>query len=387
MTNNVDGQRRKDREPALRLAGVSKFYGQNAALRDVEFDVAKGEVHALVGENGAGKSTMCKLIAGTNQPDQGHLELEGERKLLRTPADGLQAGISMVYQETSLVPSMTVAQNLALGEERVFNRMRRVNLRAQQVLNSHNFHINPSAMVGTLSAAQRQLVEIARAVHRDAKIIIFDEPTTSLTPEEQHQLFMTIDDLKRRGIAIIYVSHALEECLELSDRITVLRDGQHIATRPTEEFTRGTLVQAMVGRAVETEVSSPRKPLSIEPLLEVRDLTMGEQVKNMSFSAYPGQVVGIAGLVGAGRSETAQIVCGFLKRRRVRGGVIRVKHKPKRYRTSRQAIRDGVAYITEDRKTGGYFDSMTVRENLLIGRLAASKRPPLLATPDRKSVV
>ncbi|MDF1705940.1 MAG: sugar ABC transporter ATP-binding protein [Aeromicrobium sp.] len=368
---------------ALRLAGVTKYYGNNPAVRGVDFDVMPGEVHALVGENGAGKSTMCKLIAGVSQPDDGHLELEGEPIVLRSPAAGLKAGISMVYQETSLVPAMTVAQNLVMGDERLLNRMRKINLVAQRVLHSHNFHINPGLMVASLSAAQRQLVEIARAVHRDAKIIIFDEPTSSLTPEEKQQLFMTIDELKRRGLAIIYVSHALEECLELGDRITVLRDGQHVATRPAHEFTRDTLVEAMVGRAVETTVMVPRKTTAIEPTLEVRDLTLGQVVRNMSFSAYPGQIVGVAGLVGSGRSESAQIVSGFVKRRRLRGGVVRLDKKARRYRTSRQAIRDGIVYITEDRKVGGYFDSMSIRENLLVGSLAASRRTPFLATARR----
>ena len=368
---------------ALRLSGVSKFYGENAAVSQVDFDVASGEVHALVGENGAGKSTMCKLIAGVNTPDHGHLELDGHPVYLRSPAQGLAAGISMVYQETSLIESMTVAQNLVLGAERPLNRLRRVNLNAQQVLNSHNFHITPNALVSTLSPAQRQLVEIARAVHRDARVIIFDEPTTSLTPEEKQQLFLTIDELKRRGMGIIYVSHALEECLRLADRITVLRDGQHVATRPTTEFSRQSLVEAMVGRPVGSQRAAVRLPTSSEPLLEVRDLTMGTQVKNMTFSVYPGEVVGIAGLVGAGRSEAAQVICGFTRRRRLRGGVVRVGGRAVRYRTPRGAIRDGVVYITEDRKTAGYFDSMTVQQNLLIGNLAARARPPLLATRRR----
>lgn len=382
MTRPV-GDKQADRVPALRLVNVSKFYGNNPAVSGVDFDVMPGEVHALVGENGAGKSTMCKLIAGVSTPDEGHLELGGEETVLKSPSAGLKAGISMVYQETSLVPAMTVAQNLALGSERRLNRIRKVNLVAQRVLHSHNFHINPGTMVSSLSAAQRQLVEIARAVHRDAKVIIFDEPTTSLTPEEKQQLFMTIAELKRRGLGIIYVSHALEECLELADRITVLRDGQRIDTRPTSEFTRDTLVQAMVGRAVETRVVSPRQPATIEPLLEVRDITLGHLVRNMTFSAYPGQIVGIAGLVGSGRSESAQIVSGFLKRRRLRGGIIRIAKRDRRYRTPRQAIRDGVVYITEDRKTGGFFDSMSIRENLLVGSLAASQPTPLLATKKR----
>ncbi|MEP9362146.1 sugar ABC transporter ATP-binding protein [Nocardioides sp. CN2-186] len=372
-----------DQVAALRLVGVSKFYGSQAAVSNVDFEVLPGEVHALVGENGAGKSTMCKLIAGVTSPDEGHLELAGKPTPLKSPAEGLKAGISMVYQETSLVPAMTVAQNLTLGSERSLNRIRKVNLVAQRVLHSHNFHINPGAMVSSLSAAQRQLVEIARAVHRDAKVIIFDEPTTSLTPEEKQQLFMTIAELKKRGLGIIYVSHALEECLELSDRITVLRDGERIETRPSDEFTRESLIQAMVGRTVETRVANPRKPATVDPVLEVRDVTLGQLVRNMTFSAYPGQIVGIAGLVGSGRSESAQIVSGFLKRRRLRGGVIRVAKRVRRYNTPRQAIRDGVVYITEDRKTGGFFDSMSIRENLLVGSLAASRRTPFLATRKR----
>jgi len=360
--------------PILATRRASKLYAGVHALEDVNFDVKPGEIHALVGENGAGKSTLCKAIAGAVALSGGQIELFGKTVRFQRPADALKAGVVMVYQETSLVPSMSVAQNLVLGREQWFTRLRPLNIKAQQQLQSLNFHVDPTAMVESLGTAQRQMVEIARAAYHDAKIIIFDEPTASLTPEEKIHFFQLLKDLRARGLGIVFISHALEEALEISDRITVLRDGQHVSTRRTADVTRSELVHQMVGRDVQA--SHYAKPTTKaqdkvrEKVLVVENLTMGSIVKNMSLSLYAGEVVGIAGLIGSGRTEMAKIICGALKRNLIGGGNITLRGRPVRYDVPKQAIDDGIVYITEDRKLNGFFETMTAEENIDLGRLA-----------------
>ncbi|CAN5667326.1 hypothetical protein BH10PSE18_BH10PSE18_06750 [soil metagenome] len=235
-------------ETVLELRAATKRYAGVPAIEDVDFTLRRGEIHALLGENGAGKSTLTKVMAGVVPLSQGQMLVEGEVVELRTPLAARQRGIAMVFQETSLVPTMTVAQNLYLGQEAFFNRLRGVYIAAQQFLQSLNFDVDPTATVGQLGAAKKQMVEIARAVLHNARIIIFDEPTASLTPEEKKYFFDLIFNLKARGVSIIFISHALEEALLLADRITVLRDGRHVVTEDKATFDRGRIVQAMVGR-------------------------------------------------------------------------------------------------------------------------------------------
>lgn len=364
------------RQPVLSIVRGSKVYGNVHAIEDIDFDLYPGEVHALVGENGAGKSTLCKAIAGTIELTSGEYFVQGRRTDFQKPADALAAGIAMVYQETSLVPTMTVAQNIELGNERLFNRFRPLNIKAQQILQTHNFHVDPALMVSALSTAQRQMVEIARALRHDAQIIIFDEPTASLTPEETLHFFQLIRDLRAKGVAIVYISHALEESLAISDRITVLRDGRRVVTGPTSGMTRDDLVRHMVGRAVVATRARASRPEAAgarpqrEKVLSVENLTMGSIVKNMSFSVYAGEVVGISGLIGSGRTETAKIICGALKRDLFKGGMVYLRGQPVRFRVPSQAINKGIVYISEDRKMNGFFETMTVDENIYLGRLA-----------------
>jgi ABC-type sugar transport system ATPase subunit len=374
----------------IEMRGVTKSYRGVHAIQDIDFSLSAGEVHALVGENGAGKSTLCKILAGAVQPSSGELLIEEEPTQLRRPFDALEHGIAMVYQETSLVPTMTAAQNIELGHEPLLTRFRTLNISAQQLLQSLNFQVDPSSYVSALGAAQKQMVEIARALRSKAKIVIFDEPTASLTPEESLHLFDVIRDLRSAGIGIIYVSHNLEESLELSDRITVLRDGKRVVTADTSTLDKETLVHHMVGRAIEAKPRerAARKASRDKPVLEVENLILGNVVKNMSFSAYAGEVLGIAGLIGSGRTETAKIVAGELKRNRLHGGRVLLRGKPVRYRVPQQAIEDGIVYITEDRKQDGYFETMTVEENLYMGHLASKfgKRTFGISLRKRRSV-
>jgi ABC-type sugar transport system ATPase subunit len=361
--------------PVLRIVAGSKIYGGVHAIEDVDFDLYPGEVHALVGENGAGKSTLCKAIAGAIRLTSGEYYVDGKLARFDRPGDALAAGICMVYQETSLVPTMTAAQNIELGNEKLLTRFRTLNIQAQQLLQSLNFHVDPATPVGLLGTAKRQMVEIARAVYNKARIIIFDEPTASLTPEEIVHFFHLVRDLRARGVAIIYISHALEESLQISDRITVLRDGKLVVTAKTAEMRREKLVRHMVGRDIaqthygKRDAEGPRRTRG-EKVLTIENVTMGMAVKNMSFSVYAGEVVGIAGLIGSGRTEIAKIIYGALKRNLINGGMIYLRGKPVRYRVPKQAINDGIVYITEDRKLNGYFETMVVDDNVYVGRLA-----------------
>jgi simple sugar transport system ATP-binding protein len=362
----------------LEMRGITKEYRGVPALKNVDFDLQPGEIHGLLGENGAGKSTLTKIIAGVTEPSAGTMLLDGQRVVFKTPAEALRHRVTMVFQETSLVPSMTVAQNLFLGDEKLFNRLRGIYIASQTFLNSMNFTVDPWATVSTLGAAQKQMVEIARAVKQNARIIIFDEPTSSLTPEEKYYFFSLMKDLKRRGVSIIFISHALEEALQTADRITVLRDGELVVTDGVANFDRDKIIRAMVGRTLSTELYSREgKRQDTRPpgnkVLSVQNLSMGTIVRNNSFTVYAGQITGVFGLIGAGRSETAKIIAGIVKRDFFYGGEVRLFDRSIRYRVPRSAVRDGIVYVTEDRKLEGFFETMSIAENLQIGEFAADQ--------------
>ncbi|MBZ9988991.1 sugar ABC transporter ATP-binding protein [Mesorhizobium sp. BH1-1-5] len=379
-------------EPMLRVVKGTKVYGGAQAISGVDFDIGRGEIHGLVGENGAGKSTLCKALAGAISLSSGDILFDGQKQSFATPADALRAGIVMVYQETSLIPTMTVAQNIILGREKYMTRLRGMYIAAQQLLQSMNFHVDPTAMVSTLGAAQKQMVEIARAVHHRARLIIFDEPTATLTPEEKLHFFDLIRRLKAEGVAIIFISHALEEALELTDRVTVLRDGERVHSGPTTELSREILVKHMVGRDLsQTYYADARKPQAHgtrrKKVLSVQNVIMGKMVRNMSFSVYAGEITGISGLIGSGRTEIAKVVSGVLKRNFIYGGMIYLNGKPIRYRIPRQAVADGIVYITEDRKLNGFFETMRIDENIYLGRISTPEGRTMLLSRKEQSRV
>ncbi|MBZ9674299.1 sugar ABC transporter ATP-binding protein [Mesorhizobium sp. ES1-1] len=359
--------------PLVQLRGVSKDFRGVMAISEVNFEIRPGEIHAILGENGAGKSTLMKVLAGVYQPSSGEMLLDGQPATLKSPSDALSHGIAMVFQETNLVPSMSVAQNIYLGDEKLFNRLRGLNIQAQRYLLSLNFYVDPTVQVSFLGAGKKQLVEIARAVHHNARLIIFDEPTATLTPEEKFHFFNLARRLKEEGMAIIFISHALEEALQLADRITVMRDAKVVVTDETSKFDRDRIVQAMVGRSLSGELYSDQarvpRPMG-RKILSVENLSMGNTVRNTSFSVFAGQVTGLFGLVGAGRTETMKIVAGVLKRDYFHGGTVRFEDRPVRYRTPRPAVRDGIVYVTEDRKIEGFFETMTIAGNIQLGDLA-----------------
>jgi simple sugar transport system ATP-binding protein len=357
----------------LSLSGATKLYAGVPAIEDVDFDLRRGEIHALVGENGAGKSTLTKVMAGVVALTSGTMTVDGVVVAPKTPLEARNLGIGMVFQENSLVPTMTVAQNLYLGQEKFYNRLRGIYIAAQQFLQSLNFDVTPTVTVGALGAAKKQMVEIARAVLHRAKVIIFDEPTATLTPEEKKYFFDLVRDLKKRGVSIVFISHALEEALLLADRITVLRDGKRVVTDDAAKFDRTRIVQAMVGRDLSNTLYGARKP-TVRPagarVLTVQNLKMAPMVKNNSLSVFAGQITGVFGLVGAGRTETFKIVAGVLKRDFFHGGEILLHDKPVRFRVPAPAVRAGIAYVTEDRKVEGFFETASIARNIYLGLLA-----------------
>jgi simple sugar transport system ATP-binding protein len=359
--------------PILELKQATKVYSGVPVIDGIDFTLMPGEVHGLVGENGAGKSTMTKVMAGVVVLTSGEMCIDGKLVSPKSPVDALALGVAMVFQETSLVPTMTVSQNLYLGHEKFMNRLRGIYISSQQFLQSLNFGVDPDALVSSLGVAKKQMVEIARAVLHNARVIVFDEPTATLTPEEKIHFFTLVRDLKRRGVSVIFISHAIEEALAISDRITVLRDGKRVLTEKTSDLTRERIVLSMVGRQLSEELygskrAAPRKPG--RRVLSIQNLRMGSMVRNNSLSIFAGQITGIFGLVGSGRTETFKVVAGLLKRDYLRGGTILFNGKPVRYRVPAQAIAAGIVYVTEDRKLDGFFETMSISRNIYMGLLA-----------------
>ncbi|WP_374377498.1 sugar ABC transporter ATP-binding protein [Dongia sp.] len=365
-------------DPIIEMRQITKAYRGVPAVRNIDFGLFRGEIHALLGENGAGKSTLTKVMAGVVEATSGEMLYRGKPVKFASPHEALQDGIAMVFQETSLVPSMTVAQNLYLGEEKFLNRLRGIYISAQQFLQSLNFPVDPTAVVETLGAAKRQMVEIARAVHHNAEVIIFDEPTATLTPEEKRHFFALMQRLKARGVSIVFISHALEEALAHADRITIMRDGEHVITDDAKNFDREKIVRAMVGRALSDELYGKARDAAKvrkagNKVLSVEDISMGAVVRNNSFSIFEGQITGVFGLIGSGRTETFKVVSGIYKRNFLRGGEVHLDGNPVRYYVPREAVKDGIVYVTEDRKSEGFFETMSIAENLFSGLLASGR--------------
>jgi simple sugar transport system ATP-binding protein len=376
--------------PVLELKKATKIYAGVSVVDGVDFSLMPGEVHALLGENGAGKSTLTKVMAGVVILSSGQMLIDGKPVSPRSPLDSLKMGIAMVFQETSLVPTMTVSQNLYLGHEKFLNRLRGIYISSQQFLQSLSFAVDPDALVGSLGVAKKQMVEIARAVLHKARIIVFDEPTATLTPEEKIHFFALVENLKKRGVSIIFISHAIEEALAISDRITVLRDGKKVLTDATCNMNRDRIVQAMVGREITEELygekrASPRP--AGRRVLSVQNLRAGSMVRNNSLSVFAGQITGIFGLVGSGRTETFKVVAGLNKRDYLHGGKVIFNGKPVRFRVPAQAMEAGIAYVTEDRKLDGFFETMSISRNIYMGLLSKlSWRRTLVNRKEAESV-
>ncbi len=355
---------------AVEMRGIVKSFGVARVLDRVDFDVRAGEVHALVGGNGAGKSTLMKILEGVHRPDAGEVLIAGEPARLRSSRAADARGVAMVFQEFSLIPTLTVAQNVFLGRER---RGRlgllddRASVRATRaVFGELGVDLDPRARVADLGPAYWQLTEIAKALSRDARVLILDEPTASLSRAEVDVLFHTIRHLHAHGVAVVYISHRMEETFEIADRVTALRDGKRVLTAAAADLSLPVLVEHVVGRGVALEWRERHVERAGVPLLAVRDLRAGPRVRGVSFDLYAGEILGLAGLLGSGLPELA---CALYGAGRIEGGEMRVRGRPLRPRTPRDAIAAGVALIPEDRRTQGLVLPHAVRDNLLLPSL------------------
>ena len=361
---------------AVRLMGVSKAFGGVRALEDVSIDVRVGEIHALLGENGAGKSTILKILNGVHAPTAGRIEVFGTELKEHTPDEAKRAGIGMIFQEMSLVPTLTAAQNIFLNNEikgsTGFIDDASAERRARELFEGLGVDIDPRAEVGALSAGQRQLTEIVKAISRNVRILILDEPTTALSGGEVEKLFAFLRTLKSEGVAIVYVSHRMDEITRIADRATILRDGKHVVTAPMSELTLDRIIEHIVGRRSRGFSDVRRLEASRgAPLLELRGLCGQRKPQNVDLTLYAGEVVGVAGLLGSGRSALARVLFGIDPKR---SGEIRIKGAPVEIKSPVDAIAKGIALVPEDRLRQGLVLEHSVESNTslsILDRLAS----------------
>ena len=336
----------------LSMRNIHKKFPGVHALKGVDLDLFEGEVLALIGENGAGKSTLIKMLGGVHQPSSGSIELFGEKTTIANPQLAQRLGIGIIYQEFNLVPYLSARENIFLGREikkGIFINKKEEQRRARQLFEKIGIYINPETPCIQLSVAEQQIVEIAKALAQDVKILVMDEPSATLTPQEVNGLFKIIKDLKKQGISIVYISHRLQEIFDICDRVVVLRDGDLIGSRPIAKINRREMIEMMVGRTVENEFPKVYHPAG-EVRLSVKGLKKGAIVKNVSFEVKAGEILGLTGLIGAGRTETMRLIFGADTRD---AGLIIKDGKTLEVREPKDAIQNGICLLTEDRKGQG----------------------------------
>ncbi len=359
--------------PALEMRGIGKSFAGNQVLANVTLTAQSGEVLALIGENGAGKSTLMKILAGVHHPDSGEILIDGQRRNFERPADALAAGIAMIYQELSLAPHLTVAENIFLGREPRRGGLlkaidsRRLNAEARRLLEDYGFRIDPQIPVGRLSAADRQLVEITRAIVEARRVIVMDEPTSSLTTHEVEELFRLIRDLKRRGLAIIFISHRIEELEEIADRMTILRDGVAVFNGDWGSISTDEMIRHMAGRELK-EIFPPRQTTIGEVRLRVSNLSRPPVFSGINFDVRAGEVVGIAGLAGAGRTEVVEAIFGAQP---ASGGEIELNGERISSSSPSLAVDKGLGLLTEDRKRTGLCLNLSLSTNITLANVGS----------------
>lgn len=359
----------------LSLIGVRKEYPGVVALDDVTLDIRKGEIHAIAGENGAGKSTLIKILTGAIQPEAGVIKLDGKEYTGFTPHQALfDLGVAAIYQEFNLIPYLSVTQNIFLGKELKKGAAldkKKMRQETEAILERLGVSLNPDTAVRDLGVAYQQVVEIAKAVSNEIRILIMDEPTAPLTMKEVDILMALVKTLREEGITVVYISHRMSENFELADRITVLRDGQYIATLEARDTSRKELFRLMVGREIENSFPAHTPTTAGEPILEVRNLYSQGFLRDISFKLYPGEILGIGGLIGAGRTELAMALFGAEP---IDRGEVRVSGSPVAMRHTSDAIRHGICLIPEDRKNHGILGGLTVKENVSYSSLKSISR-------------
>lgn len=360
----------KAKKPLLEMVGISKSFPGVKALQDVNLKVYGGEVVALLGENGAGKSTLMKILSGVYKKDEGKILIDGNETDIHGIKHAESIGITIIHQELSVLPNLTVSENIFLGNEKYDSGTRRINKawmreRSLNFLDQIGCNINPDTLAKNINVGEMQMIEIAKALTKNSRIIIMDEPTTALTDVETRNLFNVIRKLKEKGIAIIYISHRLDEIFEVCDSINVLRDGKYVGDVETKNVSKDDLITMMVGRKLEEQF--PYKEADkTKSLLKVENISLKDKVKNVSFEVKAGEILGIAGLMGAGRTELAKTIFGDYKKS---DGEIYIDGKKANINSPKDAIEYGISYLSEDRKKEGLILGMSVRENMTISNL------------------
>jgi ribose transport system ATP-binding protein len=355
----------------LQMRNISKAFPGVQALKDVSVDLAEGEVHVILGENGAGKSTLIKILSGIYPSDQGTIILDEKEAEINSPEDAREMGINTIYQEFTLIPHLSVAENIFLGRPpgkwflNSFMDWSKAYQASQEILDRMEVEINPRAKVIDLGIAERQIVEIAKALSSQARILVMDEPTAALGPQETKQLFKIIETLKREGVGIIYITHRLEEMQEIGERVSVLRDGEHMGTLPVAETSIDDLIQLMVGRRLDDKF--PKVPITPgREVLRVKNLTRDKAFRDISFVLHEGEILGLFGLVGSGRSDLVRAIFGAVP---ADSGKVWLNEKPLHAKEPNKAIRGGVGYLSEDRQRDGLILKLAVRDNITLAGL------------------
>nr|WP_276538711.1 sugar ABC transporter ATP-binding protein [Murimonas intestini] len=354
----------------LTMKGIDKSFPGVHALKEVNLELRKGEVHALMGENGAGKSTLMKVLTGIYAKDKGTITFEGKEVEFKTPKEAQTAGIVIVHQELNMMNHLTVAQNIFIGRESMNGKMindRKMNEEAAKLFKLLNIDIDPKETMGRLTVGRQQMCEIAKAISTDAKVIVFDEPTAALTDAEITELFKIIEDLRKKNIGIIYISHRMDEIKRITDRVTVMRDGEYVGTVVTKDTTKDDIINMMVGRVIyEDPKTESNVPKNAPVVLKVEHLNAGKMVRDVSFELHKGEILGFSGLMGAGRTETARALFGADKKD---SGEIYVNGKKVNIKSPQDAVQAGIGYLSEDRKRYGVVVDKTVAENTTMASL------------------
>ena len=354
-------------ETILEMQGIQKHFSGVHALKGVNFELRAGEVHALMGENGAGKSTLIKVLCGIHKKDGGSITYFGKDVSFNNIAESQAAGISVIHQELNMMNHLTVAQNMFIGREYKKAGLiddRRMEEEAQKMFEKIGVNIDPSIKLGELTVGKQQMVEIAKAVSRDCKLLVLDEPTAALTLPEVEELFKIMRELQEKGIGMIYISHRMDEINRISDRVTVMRDGEYVGTVNTADVTKDDIVKMMVGRVIMGEQKAASTvPADAPVVLEVKNMNAGKEVKDVSFTLRKGEILGFAGLMGAGRTEVARALYGADPRQ---SGEIYLHGKKVKIKTPEQAVKNGICYLSEDRKRYGLMLDKSVTENTVI---------------------
>lgn len=374
--------------PVLTMKGIHKRFMGVHALKGVDFELEAGEIHALVGENGAGKSTMMKVLTGIYEKNSGELYFQGKLFHPHNPKQALSAGIGIIHQELNMMEHLTVAQNIFIGRESMkgglFLDEKSQNKRAERLFDRLNMKIDPEETLSRLTVGKQQMVEIARAVSHDLKVLILDEPTAALTETEIEELFAIMRDLAAKGVGMIYISHRMDEIGQITDRVTVLRDGEYVGTNTTDKMAKEDIINMMVGRVI---YEKPKTRSSVQPgadiVLDVRNLYAGKLVKNVSFSLRRGEILGFAGLMGAGRTETARAIFGADE---IQSGIIRVKGQLVKINGPMDAVAHGIGYLSEDRKRFGLAIGLSLVENALMASYDKYERGLFIHAAEERKV-